>query len=145
MAQGRRDPLLFRVAEKVVITESGCWLFQGSQREGYGIIWNRGTMRRVHREVFEVMRFPIPEDLVLDHLCRNRNCCNPMHLDPVTHQVNVLRGEGLAAMRAKMTHCKRGHPLTGPEADVAMRGRVRQCRACIRENYRAKRLEATQC
>lgn len=140
MTQGRKDSLLVRVAEKVSITSAGCWLFSGWLRpDGYGKIWSRGRMRSVHREVFEHMRFPLPEGVVLDHLCRNRSCCNPSHLDPVTNRENTLRGQGIAAINARREVCKRGHPLVGPEADVAMRGRSRQCRACIRENYREKR------
>lgn len=81
-----------------------------------------------HRAIYETLVGPIPAGLTLDHLCRNRWCVNPQHLEPVTARENVLRGEGLSARRARQTNCKRGHALT---VDNVYAGRrERRCRIC---------------
>lgn len=74
--------------------ETACWLWQGEMnRNGYGRVWVNGKRLMAHRVVYESLRGPIGEGLLLDHLCRNRACCNPDHLEPVTHRENTLRGE----------------------------------------------------
>lgn len=70
-----------------------------------------------------------------DHLCRNRLCQNPAHLESVTVSENVKRGEGMMARNAHKTHCKRGHPLNG-ENVIVVRGSFRSCRECDRINHR---------
>lgn len=105
-----------------------CWEWlAGKTPEGYGMFHGGlGKNRLVHRLAYEWLVGPIPEGLNLDHLCRNTLCVNPLHLEPVTQRINVLRGKGLAAQNARKTHCKRGHPLN--EAWV-YRGQ-RLCRVC---------------
>jgi hypothetical protein len=84
----------------------------------------------VHRWVYEQLVGPIPAGLVLDHLCRNPACVRPMHLEPVTQQENILRGQGLAAANAVKTECSRGHPYT--EANTYRRpDGYRDCRECV--------------
>lgn len=61
---------------------------------------------------------PIPDGLVLDHLCRNRACINPNHLEPVSTRVSILRGEGVMARHARKTHCPHGHPYDEPNTWV---------------------------
>lgn len=89
-----------------VVDENGCWIWQRSLRStGYGNYsegWNK--IKLAHRVIYGRFRGPIPEGLVLDHLCRVRSCVNPDHLEPVTQRENV--------MRARATHCKRGHDLS---------------------------------
>src|SRR6202042_1668640 len=71
-----------------------CWLYLGGlSRDGYGSWWKEGKNRPVHVSVYVALVGPIPEGLQPDHLCRNRPCCNPAHLEPVTCQENLLRGE----------------------------------------------------
>ncbi len=65
----------------------------------------------VHRLMYELFVGAIPADLEIDHLCRVRHCCNPVHLEAVPPKVNVLRGTSFAATNAVKTHCLQGHPL----------------------------------
>lgn len=108
-----------------VICENGCWEWVGARYKGYGRYQKTGA----HRFVYELLRGPIAPHLTIDHLCRNPACVNPDHMEPVTHRENTMRGVNQAAILAKMTHCKRGHPLTG---DNVIRQRImgRRCRAC---------------
>jgi hypothetical protein len=113
----------------------GCWVWNGApMNTGYGQYRNR----LAHRLVYELLVGPIPESLTLDHLCRNRICVNPAHLEPVTFKENVLRGESLPARNARKTHCPQGHPYDEENTYVSPRG-WRQCRTCIRERMRRMR------
>jgi hypothetical protein len=77
----------------------------------------------------------IPRGMTLDHICRNRDCCNPAHLEPVTVKENILRGDSLSARNARKTHCHRGHPLAGDNLSLPPSG-GRKCKACGRERKR---------
>ena len=73
----------------------GCWEWLGCKDgDGYGMFRFEGYMRRAHRWGYELLVSKVPEGLVLDHLCRNPSCVNPDHLEPVTNQENLDRGEG---------------------------------------------------
>lgn len=73
-----------------------CWLWVGEiNRNGYGRVWVQGQRLMAHKVAYELMIGPVDKGLVLDHLCRNRNCCNPYHLEPVTVRENTLRGEAI--------------------------------------------------
>jgi hypothetical protein len=124
----------------------GCWNWTGNvSKHGYGVMRCKGlSSYMVHRYSYELLRGPIPQGLVLDHLCRNRRCVNPEHLEIVTSVENVMRGEGFAPKNAAKTHCDKGHEFT-PE-NTYIRTRVqggRECRACIRiksaRRYRKKK------
>jgi hypothetical protein len=99
-----------------------------------------------HRVVYTLLVGPIPEGFTLDHTCHNadstcpggwgcphRRCCNPAHLEPVTHQENILRGEGEAARHSRQTHCVNGHPFDEANTYVRPRGTGRDCRTCRAE------------
>ena len=125
-----------RIASKIAVTEDGCWIWTTSLNpDGYGRVWFDGKTRSPHRVVYELLVGPIPAGLELDHLCRNRPCVNPAHLEPVTHGENMRRGLHGYALR---TLCKSGrHDITDPaniHLDPAT-GR-RRCRPCAREAWR---------
>jgi hypothetical protein len=121
------------------VDKSGdCWLWTGPlTRDGYGKTTFRGQSIVPHRIAYEELVGPIPEGLVIDHLCRVRNCVNPDHLEPVTFRENVLRGVGPAAIHAAKTHCVNGHPFD--EENTYVFKRWRQCRTCNNENSRLYR------
>lgn len=110
----------------------GCWHWTGSLgSDGYGRLSVDGKNLLAHRLSYEFSVGPIPDGLVIDHLCRNRACVNPGHLEPVTHQTNILRGAGEAAIHASKTHCVNGHDLA--DAYRTPKGH-RRCRTCIAIN-----------
>jgi hypothetical protein len=111
------------------VEPSGCWFWEGSTHAaGYGCY----GARLAHRLSYEAFIGPIPDGLTLDHLCRNRRCVNPRHLEPVTIAENVLRGESLPARNARKTHCPKGHPYDESNTYISPRTGWRQCRACQR-------------
>jgi hypothetical protein len=120
---------------------SGCWNWTGTMTpQGYGRFNYGGKAHFTHRWAYETLVRPIPEGLVLDHLCRNRRCCNPAHLDVVTHQTNLWRGMAPSFITARTNVCKRGHELS--EDNVYRQGPDRTgrvCRTCVRDRQRARR------
>ena len=103
---------------------------------GYGTIRIQGRTWYSHRYAYELTRGPVPEGMEIDHLCRNRACANPTHLEPVTHAENVRRGNGGWNSRAK-THCPQNHPYD--EANTGHGSGRRHCRTCGRERMQARR------
>jgi hypothetical protein len=126
---------------KVTLTEQGCWTWTASLfRKGYAcfaVPLGDGAWKRVraHRHAYLILVGPVSDGLHLDHLCRNRACVNPAHLEPVSPQVNVLRGETPAAANAAKTHCVHGHPFDEANTYRNPSG-SRSCRACQRQYKR---------
>lgn len=107
----------------------GCLIWSASKCHlGYGRMSVAGRSAKAHRVSYELLVGPIPEGLVIDHLCRNRACVNPNHLEAVTQKVSVHRGGGVAAIKARKTRCHVGHPLAGDNLRIDSYGR--HCRAC---------------
>lgn len=132
---GTRDAFDLVMA-KVVKQDDGCWVYTARVDDrGYGVSNSRRIpgSRLVHRIVYERLVGPIPDGLVIDHLCRNHPCCNPEHLEPVTQAENIRRGEApgiIAANRRAATHCESGlHEMT-PENTYSWGNSPRRCRAC---------------
>lgn len=120
---------------KVAKRPDGCWEWLGARvSRGYGQLGSgmaEPTHVAAHRYSYALHRGPIPPGAELDHLCRNRWCVNPDHLEPVTHRENILRGENHVARYARRTHCDRGHPFAGDNLIVRKTG-ARRCRECQR-------------
>lgn len=119
-----------------------CWLWtaatDGSGR--YGAIYRDGRLQRAHRVAYELLRGPIPDELVVDHLCRVTLCVNPSHLDLVDQRTNIMRGSCPTAVNAAKTHCKRGHEFT-PENTRNMKSGGRACLTCEVEYHRPRSRE----
>lgn len=120
---------------------NGCWIWTAYIGVGgYGQFSTQDpdyTTRYTHRLSWLLLRGPVPEGTELDHLCRVPACVNPDHLEPVSHLVNLLRGETEARRRKSKTHCIRGHELTPENTRVRPRGHgQRHCKTCDRESIR---------
>lgn len=125
----RTDPLDVRV-RGLIEQGDGCWRWLGHlTSSGYGSIWRGGQHYRAHRVAYEIFVGPIPEGLVIDHLCRNRGCVNPAHMEPVTPHENWRRGESVTVKHARKTHCKWGHPFDDANTRYRPSG-ARRCRIC---------------
>lgn len=114
-------------------SSNGCWTWTGTLFwNGYGClkIWLGDKYQHVgvHRLAYEHFIGPIPADREIDHLCRNRACCNPAHLEAVSRRENQLRGEGFPAKNAAKTHCLYGHEFTPENTYIRKNGRG--CRKC---------------
>ena len=125
---------------------SGCFIWMGALNyNGYGKMGlgysaeGNNRMQYAHIAAYEHFIGPVPKGLVLDHKCRMRCCVNPDHLEPVTYRENIMRGEGPARVKAyfaAMTHCKRGHPLSGENLKIRCSDGARICRTCVRQRVR---------
>lgn len=124
--------------ESRVLKIEGCWIWQGPvHHTGYG---GFGRSRFAHRYSYETFIGPIPDGLQLDHLCRNRACVRPDHLEPVTMRDNLLRGQGPSALHSRKTHCPKGHAYD--LLNTRFEGSSRHCRECEKERGRARTLNA---
>jgi hypothetical protein len=135
---GWPDGLRSRWADKISPEPmSGCWLWIGHMSgRGYGVAHLKKKRLGAHRAVYEELVGKIPSGLEVDHLCRNRICVNPQHLEPVTKRTNILRGVGMGARHARATACPRGHEYTTGNY-YPRRGGGRNCRPCALEGSRA--------
>lgn len=112
-----------------------CWTWLGRRdRHGYGL-WGQNL---VHRLAYEALVGFIPLGLQMDHLCRNRACLNPDHLEPVTHRQNALRGYSFSGINAAKQECANGHPYTIENTYTRPHepNSRRDCRQCIRDRVR---------
>lgn len=129
-----------RFMAKVALPEDdpgGCWVWTGAQDgRGYGKVWDGARSARAARLAVQLDGRDTPDGMQVDHLCRNRLCVNPAHLEVVTARENNLRSQSLSARRARQTHCLRGHEFTEENTRRDRLGR-RVCRECRR--IRSKR------
>lgn len=125
-----------------IVLDADCilWTYWLSD-SGYGKVEHHGKPRRIHRLAFEMEIGPIEKGMVLDHLCRRRNCFNPYHLQPVTNKTNCRRGDTGIKQRIK-THCPQGHPYDHKNTRHGLDKRgwmYRHCKTCDRLRASARR------
>ena len=135
MPTGRAaKPIADRIHESVKITPDGCWEWTKSRLYGYGQMfvgsWTDNSRRtqRAHRVSYETFIGPIPEGFQIDHLCNNRACVNPEHLEPVSPRLNSVRRS--SRMRG-VEVCPKGHAQN--EDTTYQEGGVTRCRPCDRK------------
>ena len=124
-----------QVSEILFHNGSPCWEWIGCKSKiGYGQFRmdgrRGGTLSNPHRFAYDYFVGSIPEGYEVDHLCKVRHCCNPLHLEAVTVQVNRKR------RNEDQTHCKHGHEFIGDNVYINRKG-ARMCRACNRERQLA--------
>ena len=127
---------------------SGCWIWLGAmhdKKEGYGGSMWAGKRYRAHRLTYLLLRGPIKLTQDIDHLCRNRICVNPDHLEPCSRKTNIHRGEGIAAKNLVKTNCPQGHPYS--TENTYYWNNQRFCRTCSRRykmNYQRRKKSNAQ-
>lgn len=127
-------PVMERLLAKVTVdNESGCRLWTGATngKGGYGVIYDGTRMTYTHRVAFEAANGPVESGLVIDHLCRNRACCNPAHLRAVTQKVNLACGNSPNFIAYREGKCSKGHSLK-----LRNDGSRRFCNECRNERRR---------
>jgi hypothetical protein len=134
-------PVIERFLQKISVSKNACWNWVGARNsDGYGIIIINYKQVRVHRFIYEYYHGQICPDLQIDHLCRNRICANPDHLEQVTTQENTRRGmvgkhnkhsKGENHYQRKKTHCIHGHEFTEENTSNRKDG-TRACKSCHR-------------
>lgn len=138
--EGGRNPITLEhhFARVVEVGAWCCWRLPNALSRGYCYIQFARTRGQAHVIFYKHLIGPIPRGLTLDHLCRNRWCCNPNHIAPVTRGVNVLRGSGPIACNARKQRCPRGHVY-----DRVVNDKHRRCRKCdaaaARRAYRKRK------
>lgn len=127
-------------AHSVALPFSGCIVWTGGSAKGYGRIYHDGRTRPTHRVAFELFRGPIPAGFDINHLCRNKACMNPTHLEAVTRSENLRYDYAIKPwgnQNTGKTHCQRGHEYAG--ANLRVISGKRYCKTCVNERKREAR------
>lgn len=134
-----------RFLSKIKKLDNGCWIWNGFlDKKGYGYFKIKlgipGLQIMAHRASYLLFIGDLIKGLEIDHLCRNRACVNPEHLEQISHKENNRRSESPTAINARKTHCKNGHELIGNNLRIRKNGQ-RLCRPCFNslvEKFRKK-------
>lgn len=133
------------ISNEISYNDIPCWISSKAiNKRKYSYIMIEGTTHLFHRLMYSWLIEPIPKgrkEGVLDHLCRNRACVNPVHLEFVTEKINILRGESCQAKNARKTHCLRGHELSGYNCVTRhyRSANMRMCRICYNQQRKKHR------
>ena len=128
-------------AEYQVNELTGCWEWNRALTdEGYGKGFRKDISTRfAHRALWIEKNGPVPEGMELDHLCKNKRCVNPTHLEPVTHKINMDRSDRIVLARGA-TGCRYGHLWTSENTYIQPSTGTRLCRECLRISHRKTKL-----
>ena len=130
--------------QKVTLADNGCWRWTGFLHGGgYGKFSFNRKRYAAHRFMYEVLRGAIPDDLEIDHLCLNKFCVNPNHMEIVTHGENCIRGgiaERARQIQLSKTHCPQGHPYDLLNTYFTPENK-RMCRTCRRQRDTIKKCQ----
>ena len=138
----KTEKMILRFESKFTRAD-GCWIWRGTvNKQGYGRFSINRRALQAHRISYALSGKHLDNSLTLDHLCRNRACVNPAHLEPVTNRENILRGIGITAQNSKKTHCPKGHPYD--EKNTYRYGNDRQCKICDRARPARRRAKVSQ-
>lgn len=133
-----------RILSKIIIDPiTKCWVWtHAKDKFGYGFFRYKKQTYRIHRIVYAWLIKPIPTAKygkgvpIIDHLCKNKSCCNPKHLELVTQKINLLRGNGVSAINNRKTYCIHGHKL--PKAKYEGKILTRRCITCRNINRKKR-------
>lgn len=132
--------ILERFARKFTILDNGCWQFNTVNKSDGYTQFHYILTHRAYRWLYQVVNnIRLTRKQELDHLCRNRGCVNPKHLEVVDKRTNILRGDGFAGLNARKVFCKRGHEFRADNISYNVLG-GRVCRVCERARLRARRI-----